>query len=154
MDYIRKLVSNWPQYISYENSDPTISKFYDEALGAVTNENSIFHKKRLLEIFIFSMAIGKFEGMKMELKKKSRSMPTDALKAEEIWLMTAVALAEPGSNIDILTKPSEIVNICEQYANAGIQVLMSLDKDTITSDPLGMYEDHFKKLVDSIDIEK
>jgi hypothetical protein len=81
-------------------------------------------------------------------------MPTDALKAEEIWLMTAVALAEPGSTIDILTRPVEIVNICEQYANAGIQVLMELDKGVISSDPLGPYEDHLKKLINSMDIEK
>jgi hypothetical protein len=69
MDHIRKLVSNWPQNISYENSDPTISRFYDESHGAVNTENSIFHKKRLLDIFLFAMAIGKYEGMKMELKK-------------------------------------------------------------------------------------
>lgn len=147
----RKLISDWPQNISYDNSDLTISSFYAEQSGAVKNPNSIFFNKRLLDIFLFSMAIGKNLKMRIPLRKRSRSMPTDALKPEEIWLMTAVALAEPGNDIDILTRPGEIVEICEQYANAGIPILVKLDRESISPDPLSSYQEYFKEIVSSLE---
>lgn len=71
-------------------------------------------------------------------------MPTNALREEEIWLMTSIALAEDGSDLDILTKPEEIVKICEEYANTGINALITLDYNTSLSDPLQPYEKFFQ----------
>lgn len=136
----KKLTLDWPPHISYDSSDERISENFSERTGFVAKRTSIFYKKRLLDIFLFALALGKRKGIRTPLKKKSQSMPTDALTEEEIWLMTSVALSEPKSDLDILTKPAEIVKICEEYANTGINDLITRDYNSSLSDPLGPYE--------------
>jgi len=136
----KKLTLDWPENISYDSSNDQISENFSERTGFVTKRISIFHKKRLLDVFLFALALGKQKGIRTPLKKKSQSMPTKALTEEEIWMMTSVALSEPKSDLDLLTKPSEIVKICEEYANTGINELITRDYNSSLSDPLGPYE--------------
>jgi len=136
----KKLTLDWPENMSYDISDTPISENYSERTGFTQKRTSIFHKKRLLDIFLFALALGKQKGIRTPLKKKSQSMPTNALTEEEIWMMTCVALSEPNADLDILTKPAEIVKICEEYANTGINELITRDYNSSLSDPLGPYE--------------
>lgn len=136
----KKLTIDWPKNMSYDISDERISDYFSERVGVVTKRGSIFHKKRLIDVFLFAMALGKQKGLRTPLGKKSNSMPTDALKEEEIWLMSSVALSEKDADLDILTKPEEIVKICEEYANTGVKALIALDFSTSISDPLEPYE--------------
>lgn len=136
----KKLTIDWPKNMSYDTSDERISDYFSERVGVVTKRGSIFYKKRLIDVFLFAMALGKQKGLRTPLDKKSISMPTDALKEEEIWLMSSVALSEKESDLDILTKPEEIVKICEEYANTGVKHLIALDFGTSLSDPLEPYE--------------
>ena len=136
----KKLIIDWPKNMSYDTSDERISDYFSERVGVVTKRGSIFHKKRLIDVFLFAMALGKQKELRTPLAKKSLSMPTDALKEEEIWLMSSIALSEKDADLDILTTPEEIVKICEEYANTGVKSLIALDYSTSLSDPLEPYE--------------
>jgi hypothetical protein len=142
----KKLIVDWPDYISYDNSNEKVSDFYDDRKGATQNPNSIFHGKRLLDIFLFAMAIGRYYDLREPLKKKSRTMPKDALKDNEVWMMTAVALAT-STTLAILTQPREIVEICEEYANGGIRTVIAMDNGGTPENWLQSYEDRLKSLL-------
>lgn len=142
---IKKIIADWPEFLSYDNSDEKIKKFYSEFEGEKTKRGSIFYGKRLLDIFLLSMAIGKQSGIRTKLENKSRTMPRNALTEDEIWLMTCVAFTEKDGDLKVLTDPKEIVNICEEYANTGIRKLIALDIGSSFSDPLGPYEDLLEK---------
>jgi len=149
-DISKKLTVDWPKNMSYDISDQRTADYVSERVGVVTKRGSIFYKKRLLDVFLFAMAKGKQKGLRTPLTKKSNSMPTDALKEEEIWLMSSIALSEKNSDLDILTKPEEIIKICEEYANTGVKDLIAIDFSTSISDPLEPYEklmeDNLEKL--------
>lgn len=136
----KKLTLDWPERLSFDSTCDRIVTYYSEKIGITTERESIFYKKRLLDVFLFALALGKQKGIRTKVLKKSRVMPTDALREEEIWLMTSIALSEDNADLDILTKPDEIVNICEEYANTGINTLVTLDFTSTGSDPLEPYE--------------
>lgn len=146
----KKLTVDWPDLVSYDLSNDRIASYYSDREGVTRKRGSIFYDKRLLDVFLVAMAIGKQKGYRTKLEKKSRSMPTNALREEEIWLMTSIALAEENSDLDILTKPEEIVKICEEYANTGINTLITLDYNTSLSDPLQPYEKFFEDTLQEI----
>ena len=125
---IRRLVSDWPEHISYDKNNSDVSSYYDKYKGYPTNPESFFYNKRHLDIFIYAMSIGKHYGKKSKLKDRSNSLPVDALKEDEIWLMIATALSESDTNLEILKDGKKIVQICEEYANAGITYLIDTDK--------------------------
>lgn len=142
---IKRIVADWPDDISYDSSDDKIKNYYSQSDGAVSKRSSIFHGKRLLDIFMFSLALGKNTGYRTPLNSKSKSMPKEALTEEEIWLMTCIALLEKNGDLNVLTDPREIVNICEEYANTGIRKLLSIDLGSSISDPLAPYEELLEK---------
>lgn len=142
---IKQITADWPGNLSYDKSDDKIKAFYSESEGATTKRGSIFFGKRLLDIFIFAMALGKQSGVRTPLKSKSQTMPVTSLRQDEVWLMTCVALVEPKSDLDIFAKPKDIVTICEEYANTGIKRLIAIDARASPSDPLGPYEELLEK---------
>ncbi len=148
---VKKIIVDWPEFLSYDNSDDKIKSFYSEQEGEKTKSSSIFYGKRLLDIFLLAMAIGKQSGTRTKLVNKSRSMPRSALTEEEIWMMTCVALTEEEGELKVLTEPKDIVNICEEYANTGIRKLIALDYGSSISDPLEPYEELLsKKLTEAV----
>lgn len=146
---LKKIVADWPEFISYDNSDDKIKNFYSEHEGEKSKKSSIFYKKRLLDIFLLAMAIGKQSGGgRTKLVSKSRTMPRDALTEEEIWMMTCVAFEEKEGDLNVLSDPKELVNICEEYANTGIRKLMALDYGSSITDPMEPYENLLTKNLD------
>lgn len=143
------LLKNWPENISYHKSTD-IENYFSKEHGAVTDSASLFHeKKRILEIFIFAMALGKNRNSYLPWSdipksKKSLSMPTDALTEEEIWLMTCVAISHENKGVEVIKNPKKIVEICEGYANGGIALLLSYDK---SPNPLEKFEEEFESLL-------
>lgn len=142
---IKQITADWPPNLSYDKSDEKIRAFYSESDGATKRKGSIFYGKNLLDIFILAMAIGKYSsGVGTKLKSKSSSMPVKSLREEDMWLMVCVALTEGKNDIDIFTRPKDIVTICEQYANTGIKKLIAIDARASAADPLGPYEELLK----------
>jgi len=134
----KRIQADWPMHLSYDKSDSNIATFYSGVNGAVTEKNSIFYDKRLIDIFLLAMAIGKEQNSKEKIKTRSDSIRRDALTEKEVWMMCSVALAER-SELDILANSKELIKICEEYANGGIKTLMALDKGG--SDVSSQYED-------------
>lgn len=148
----KSLLEGWPQNISYNKNNNNIADYYSKEDGAVRQDISMFFGKRLLDIFIFAMAVGKNRGAYTpwtELPKgsKSMTMPTDALREEEIWLMTCVAISHDKNGIEIIKEPHKIVEICEGYANGGISLLMSWDKSIR---PTEKFEEEFETLLENV----
>ena len=143
------LLYGWPENISY-NKSTEIEKYFSKERGAVNESTSLFYqKKRILEIFIFAMALGKnrksyLPWSDISKSKKSLTMPTDALTEEEIWLMTCIAISHENKGIEVIKHPKKIVEICEGYANGGIALLLSYDK---SPRPLEKFEDEFESLL-------
>ena len=140
MSKVSKILTvDWPKYMSYDNLHEKTAEHFSEREGVINKPGSIFYKKRLIDVFLFAMAIGRQEGLRTLLGRKSMTIPTNRLKEEEVWLMCSVALSENKSDLDILTKPDEIIKICEEYANTGIKTMIALDYG-YKSDPSEPYE--------------
>lgn len=153
-----ELISNWPDKISYpsgsEESWGKVATFYSQKDGAISQPGSIFFNKdektRLLQIFITSMCIGKnrenfLPWDSLKGVKPQANMPKSALKEDEIWLMTSIAISHHGST-DVVNDPKQIVAICEGYANGGISLLMSWDSKKTLDEYEKELSDLIKKL--------
>lgn len=144
---IKRLTEGWPENISYNEGDKEIDDYYDKNTGAVSKRTSFFYKKRLLDIFIYAMAIGKKLDSHTPFTARSSTMPVDALKEDEIWLMISVALSETNNDLKLFENPKEIVRLCEEYANAGIKTLIELDRITSNDNPNGLFEEKLQELL-------
>ena len=153
-----ELISNWPDNISYPSGDEKtwgkVATFYSSKIGAGSQKGSLFYvedeRSRLLNIFIMSMCIGKNRGIfspweSLKNVKPQSNMPKSALKEDEIWLMTCVAISHTDST-SVVNDPKQIVSICEGYANGGISLLMSWDSKKILDQYESELEDLIKKL--------
>ena len=80
---------------------------------------SPFNGQDMAKVFIFCMAYAVAKGFKPNKPPGSGgSMPASAFKSEMRNFMKAVAITHE-NDLDIITKPKEVVKICEGYAYAG-----------------------------------
>jgi len=145
----KRLITYWPEYLSYETSDKQINEYYSNEKGAITRPVSFFHKKKLSDIFLYAMSIGKELEERTPLKQRSNSIPKTAFHEDEVWLMIATVMSVQPANLHMLENENarEIAKICEEYANAGIHKLITLDMHT-AGDKLRPFEQDFKKLLE------
>lgn len=125
------IIATWPKYIAYEKGDAKDSKiadYYNAKSGAVQDPDSFFYLKTGPDIFLMAMAIGVETGNFTALKNSANNIPKSALSDNAIWIMISVALAEEKSNLHTLQNGDEIVRICEEYANYGINKLITMDQ--------------------------
>lgn len=152
----KKLVAGWPK-VGYDKSDPRVFDFYRKMSGTVTDKKSLFRGKRLADVFIFAMALGKHAGIKKPYEKKNdRNDNIDieyfATTPEYVWMLIAVAIEESNGDLNIFAEPkTKILDVCEQYANYGIGLLMDMEASATTSDPYYGYEEKFSELLKSKD---
>ena len=64
--------------------------------------------------------------------------------------MIAIAIEEYDGNLEIFQEPRKIIDICEQYANYGIELLMEMEGRASTSDPYIGYEEKFDELLENL----
>ena len=89
---------------------------YDEILK---NESSPFFNHKDSELFFSAVAVGYYYKKKEPLKKKRDLFRTFTIgDKSKIWLLKAVAVSTSG--IEVLKDIKEVVKICEEYANSGI----------------------------------
>ena len=156
---VKEMLVHWPAvgYDAHENNSE-VRDFYAKMEGVVSDKFGFFAKKKLTDIFIFAMLLGKHEGLTEDYieNKKGRKSSINAIYFADnpnyVWMMIAVALDhvsknDPKRDVTELVLPEnskEIVEICEKYANHGIHELIRMHKE---EGVLG-YENKLRELVD------
>ena len=150
----KKVLVDWPA-IGYDSSDQEVAEFYSKAEGTVKERNSIFYKKKLTDIFIYAMVLGKHAGLKEPYLEKGKGRK-DSINSEYfadepryVWMMNAIALEETNGDLDILLPENarQIVDICEAYANHGIHQLIEIEKTSAGASGFRGYEDMISELL-------
>lgn len=154
IDITQKILLSWPN-VGYNGKDEKIKGFYSQLIGTTTNKHSIFYKKQATDVFIAAMALGKKAKIRKEFESgtKSRNIPKEVFNSKYVWMMIAVALEETDGDHNIFKTPEKIVQICEEYANYGIDELIKLDKNASTEDPFRGFEIKFQELLDELQNE-
>lgn len=140
---VMQLQAGWPHDLSYDKSNSKADDFYSSIKGAITEPSSIFYGKRQIDIFLLAMAVGYEEKRRKKVSRHSRSIRRDALSEREVWMMCSVALAEE-KTLDLLANPSHVIQICEEYANGGIDTLIRMDE--YGGNGLDQYEESVEQL--------
>lgn len=106
------------------------SYMYDEI---VMDENSIFHNQSKTSVYVMSVALGYYFKESKDIPSSNRqdlfvtttmgSGSTDAL-----WILKSIAISHSG--IEILKSMRDIIKICDNYANSGIEHLYKIHKDS------------------------
>jgi len=156
---VRGMLAHWPS-VGYDSDVGDVAAFYAKSDGQTSkqNRNSFFSGKKLTDIFIFSMLLGKKAGVTEDYvnKGKGRKDTIDGLRFADnpnyVWMMLGVAIDEiskkqPERDLTELVQPEnakEIISICEKYANHGIHELIEINsKEGIVG-----YEQLFEKLLE------
>jgi len=108
---------------------------------------SPFKDKEMWVIFLGAMMVGYREKTRTPLKGARHDLfRASTLKSEEEWLIRSVAIAEKG-NLDIFLEEKEILNIAEEYANAGILILYDMIFGGELGDPIKKVEHYVKDVL-------
>lgn len=85
---------------------------------------SPLYGKEYRDIFMLAMAIGYLHAKPTQLKKRIPNIPLRGFSSQEKWLMRAIAIAKE-RKLEVLFEPKNIFYLAEEYANAGIKILVS-----------------------------
>lgn len=110
---------------------------------------SPFHGKEYRDIFMLALSIGYSRSKPSPLKKRNPNVPLRAFTLQEKWLMRAVAISKEG-NMEILFEPKKLYQLIEEYANAGIKLLVAEVFENIRSYDK-ILEAELKEAVEKID---
>ncbi|HEY8362751.1 MAG TPA: hypothetical protein VIK77_07680 [Tissierellaceae bacterium] len=99
----------------------------------------IFEGKTRKEQFLFAMAIGFKNGIMRPLKTKEGFFLIKDLRPEDEALLNAVAMFVKGP--EILSSKEEVFKIAEEYAHAGIKILI----DEIEASSFGSFAKKFER---------
>ena len=98
----------------------------DRELYDKLQTDSLFASTERKEQFLIAMAFG-FKGKtrrQLENKETSGFFRTSYLRPEDEALINAVAICDTGS-VDVLVDRAEVFRIAEEYAHAGIRILVN-----------------------------
>lgn len=126
-------MSSNPDRLFIELSDRELYK-------KVTEDSGLFRDKNNKEQFLFAMAVGVGNQLRMPFKKRDGFFLEKDLRTEDEALIDAVALSEE-DNVDILADKSRVYRIAEEYAHAGIKILL----DKIESIEFGSFWKQLEK---------
>jgi len=105
------------------------------------DENIVnFKNKNQKEQFLLAMAVGFENDQKRELKTRDGFFFSNDLGPEGKTLVNALAICKHGS-VDILANEKGVFDIAEQYASAGIRLLV----DSIDRVQFGKFDKIFEK---------
>ena len=154
----RKILADWPEYWSYDAGVEEKKDFFVRgvAKGVVDDPNALFYKKIQWDVFLYSMAIGRDLEMKQggkggrkPLSKRADAMPVKYLKIEQISRILGVVFSLDDVDLSILNNPREIRDICEQYANTGVEELLRMEKTRDDKNPLSEYEKSMRHFLEN-----
>lgn len=112
----------------------------DRELYKKIEEQEMFGGKTRKEQFLFAMALGARNNVAVPLKTREGFFLTKDLRAEDEALINAVALWGEDST-DIYSDKERLYRIAEEYAHAGIKLLV----DKIESVEFGSFWKQFEK---------
>ena len=152
----KKIVAGWPK-VGYDMENDAVRNFYSKYDGETKKRKSFFASKRLVDIFIFAMTLGKNAGIRKPYanKKDRRGGSIDieyiATNPEYLWMMFAIAIEESNGALEIFHDPqTRIIDICEEYANYGINLLITMENDGTANDPDLGYENKINSLLKNL----
>ncbi len=125
-------MANGPDRVFIDKKD----KLYEKL-----DEEKIFHssKRDRKDQFIFAMALGFINELKREIENKEGFVRTEYFSNTDIALINAVALYT-NKDINVLNNKKEVYKIAEEYAHAGIKLLV----DKIESSAFGTFDKFFE----------
>lgn len=81
------------------------------------------------EIFSLALALGYQSNIKKPLERKVGFIRYETISQELYSLMILIAIDEFGDDYSWINNPLDMFDIAEEYANAGIEILMDLISD-------------------------
>ena len=150
----RKYTYDWDEFWSYDTGNEEIKNFFsrDSPYSAVNAPaGSFFHKTLVWDVFVYAMAIGKFQDSllpqgqtnRKPLGKESRSFPIKYAKESHLEAILGLVFSLKEVDMSIIKRPKDIKKICEEYANAGAEKLMQFEKTRDHRNPISDYEKEF-----------
>jgi len=87
----------------------------------IKDELSPFHGAYFKDVFIYAACYGFRNGLpRKKLAKPEPNIPLSALSDEELWLLSAIAIAESES-LEILGDSRQVYSVAEEYAGGAIE---------------------------------
>ena len=124
--------------VSYSKENAAI---YDKLKS---NSASPFHTLPMTKIFINAMALGIRKNSHLELKDKVPQISCEAFTDEEKWMIIAAFMKKnPKLGVKALFEPDAILDLAEEYANAGIKYLDIIYEES--TEPIDALEDELRK---------
>ena len=117
--------------VAYDKGD---QEFYSSLVAE--DSSSIFKKKERVDVFMYAMALGFNAKKRLPLVKRVPNLNPSAISGEERWLMRSIAVADT-EDLDIIIKDhhTKVIEIAEEYANAGIKILREMiERSTLESE--------------------
>ena len=148
--------------VAYDGARDDVLDFYNKISGQKAKRGSFFEGKKLTDIFIYAMCLGKFEVGQLDFQKNKegkldirRNIDLEYFsnQPEYVWMMVAVALDETKDKdgkptMDIFKEPKKITDICEKYANGGIGELIRIADDYSSDDMFRGYAKKIRELIE------
>lgn len=155
--------------VAYDGARPDVRDFYEKVEGQKSLRGGFFESKKLTDIFIYAMCLGKYQNESLpfeidKVTKKTDRRATIDLKyftsqPEYVWMMVAIALEETKDSkgnptMDIFKEPTKIIEICEKYANGGIGDLIKMAGNVSIDDQFRGYAIKLREIMDAKTDEK
>ena len=133
--------------VAYDKND---QEFYASLVAE--DSSSIFKNRTRVDVFMYAMALGFNAKKRLPLEKKAANLNPSAISGDMRWLMRSVAVADT-EDLDIIIKDhhTKVIEIAEEYANAGIKILREMiERSTLESEKEVVFQsalyDQIKKM--------
>ena len=128
----------------YVDND-TIEKMYDVS-RFLKNKNT--HRK---DQFFVAMALGYNMGKRLKLEKRKLFFLTQFLNEQDLTLLYALAIAET-NDVNVVDDLDKVYSIAEEYANAGIRKLYTMEKDSALENFSKRFEKVMRQHISKLDL--
>ena len=149
--------------VAYDGTNTQTRNIYDHVEGETRKHGGFFEGKKDTDIFIYAMCLGKKLGDRLEFQKDDVTGKIDkkanidieyfANQPEYVWMMIATALEDTKDpqtgdpTMDVFKNPKIIVEICQEYANAGMHELIKILDKRSGEDPFRGFDLKIRELL-------
>jgi len=104
------------------------------------------------KIYLTALAIGFSEGDNERFRSKARDIRYfDELHDDAKWLIKSIAIAHTG-DIGVLLRGNEMLDINDEYANAGIKILNAILYSKHPGTPVKKFEEQIREKFKNLNI--
>ena len=97
----------------------------------VEDSNSVFYKRNRTDVYVAATAVGYYLKKREKIEKKHGLFVSTTLgknSESNIWILKSIGIATLG--IDCLKDFKSILNVCDEYANAGIDFIYDVHTES------------------------